>query len=123
MQISVCCIGRIRYSLGLCLLYYIFTFVPFLNATKIGFNLFGRTWELMAPWTGMQVKVPAKFILGELDVTYSFPFTKDYIHKGGFKRDVPLLADVVVMEGAAHFINQEKPEEISKHILEFFEKF
>ncbi|KNA20320.1 hypothetical protein SOVF_053100 [Spinacia oleracea] len=81
------------------------------------------TWELMAPWTGMQVKVPAKFILGELDVTYSFPFTKDYIHKGGFKRDVPLLADVVVMEGAAHFINQEKPEEISKHILEFFEKF
>ncbi|XP_021763209.1 uncharacterized protein LOC110727922 [Chenopodium quinoa] len=81
------------------------------------------TWELMAPWTGVQVKVPVKFILGELDITYSFPYMKDYLHKGGFKRDVPLLAELVVMEGAAHFINQEKPEEISNHILEFFEKF
>uniref|UniRef100_A0A803M9I2 AB hydrolase-1 domain-containing protein n=1 Tax=Chenopodium quinoa TaxID=63459 RepID=A0A803M9I2_CHEQI len=81
------------------------------------------TWELMAPWTGVQVKVPVKFIVGELDVTYSFPYMKDYLHKSGFKRDVPLLAELVVMEGAAHFTNQEKPEEISNHILEFFEKF
>ncbi|KAL2945325.1 Carbamoyl-phosphate synthase small chain [Bienertia sinuspersici] len=77
----------------------------------------------MAPWTGMQVKVPAKFILGELDVTYSFPLMKDYMHKGGFKRDVPLLDGVVVMEGAAHFINQERPDEINNYILDFFDKF
>lgn len=81
------------------------------------------TWELMAPWTGMQVKVPTKFILGELDITYRFPLTKNYIHNGGMKRDVPLLDDVVIMEGAAHFINQERPEEISKHILDYFDQF
>ncbi|KAL2945334.1 Epoxide hydrolase A [Bienertia sinuspersici] len=81
------------------------------------------TWELTAPWTGMQVTVPTKFILGELDGTYNFPFMKDYIHKGGFKRDVPLLEDIVVMERVAHFINQEKPDEISNYILEFIHKF
>jgi hypothetical protein len=37
-----------------------------------------------------------------------------HIHNGGFKKDMPDLQDVVVMEGVAHFINQEKPKEISK---------
>lgn len=81
------------------------------------------TWELMAPWTGIQIKVPVKFVLGELDITYNFPHVKDYIHKGGFKKDVPLLDDVIVMEKTAHFINQERPEEISNIILEYFGKF
>jgi hypothetical protein len=39
---------------------------------------------------------------------YHYPGAKEYIHQGGFKKDVPLLQDVVVVEGAGHFINQEK---------------
>ncbi|GAB4841110.1 hypothetical protein Ancab_021854 [Ancistrocladus abbreviatus] len=81
------------------------------------------TWELTAPWTGVQIKVPVKFMIGELDLTMSFPGTKDYIEKGGFKNNVPLLQEVVIMEGAAHFINQEKAEEVSKHILDFIQIF
>lgn len=80
-------------------------------------------WELTAPWTGAQVKVPVKFIVGDLDLTYNAPRTKDYIHKGGMKRDVSLLEEVVVMEGVAHFLHQEKPLDINKHILDFFQKF
>lgn len=80
-------------------------------------------WELMAPWTGAQVKVPVKFIVGDLDITYHIPGVQNYIHKGGLKKDVPILQEVVVMEGVAHFINQEKPEEISAHIFDFIEKF
>ncbi|CAK9170053.1 unnamed protein product [Ilex paraguariensis] len=79
--------------------------------------------ELTAPWIGAQVKVPVKFIVGDLDLTYHIPGTKEYIHNGGFLKDVPLLEKVVVMEGAAHFINQEKAEEINKHIYDFFQKF
>jgi hypothetical protein len=67
--------------------------------------------------------VPAKFIVGELDIVYNIPGTKEYVHNGGFKKDVPNLQDVVVMEGVAHFINQEKAEEISAHIYEFINKF
>ncbi|XP_041021061.1 epoxide hydrolase A-like [Juglans microcarpa x Juglans regia] len=81
------------------------------------------TWELTAPWTRVQIKVPVKFIVGDLDITYTIPGVKDYIHNGGFKRDVPFLQEVVVMEDTAHFINQEKPEEISTHIYDFIKKF
>ncbi|CAL0325397.1 unnamed protein product [Lupinus luteus] len=80
-------------------------------------------WELSAPWTGAQIKVPVKFIVGDLDLTYNAPGAKDYIHKGGFKRDVPLLEDVVVIEGVGHFLHQEKADEINKHIADFFSKF
>lgn len=81
------------------------------------------TWELTAPWTGLQVKVPSKFIVGDQDIVYKMPGVKEYVQNGGFKKDVPNLQDVVVMEGVAHFINQEKPKEISKHIYDFIKKF
>ncbi|XP_042475877.1 epoxide hydrolase A-like [Macadamia integrifolia] len=80
-------------------------------------------WELTAPWTGAQVKVPVKFMVGDLDLTYNTPGAKQYIHGGGLKKDVPFLEDVVVMEGVGHFINEERPEEISTHILDFIQRF
>ncbi|KAM7278283.1 hypothetical protein ACFE04_005417 [Oxalis oulophora] len=80
-------------------------------------------WELTAPWTGTQIKVPVKFIVGDLDLTYNSPGTKEYIHNGGFKKFVPFLQEVVVMEGVGHFINEERPEEINNHIHDFFQKF
>ncbi|GMH08293.1 hypothetical protein Nepgr_010133 [Nepenthes gracilis] len=80
-------------------------------------------WELTAPWTGAQVKVPVKFIVGDLDLAYYMPRVQDYINKGGMKKDVPFLQDVVIMEGVGHFLQQEKPDEISKHIYDFVKKF
>ncbi|KAH7655046.1 Soluble epoxide hydrolase protein [Dioscorea alata] len=80
-------------------------------------------WELTAAWTGTQIKVPAKFIVGDLDLAYHFPGVKDYIHKGGFKKDVPFLQDVVVMEGVGHFITLEKAHEVTDHIYDFIKAF
>lgn len=77
----------------------------------------------MAPWTGVQIKVPVKFIVGDLDLTYNTPGVKDFIHKGGFKKHVPFLQELVIMEGVAHYINQEKPQEVSEHIYDFIKKF
>ncbi|CAL0306850.1 unnamed protein product [Lupinus luteus] len=79
--------------------------------------------ELAAPWTGAQIKVPVKFIVGDLDLTYTAPGSKDYIHSGGFKRFVPLLEDVVVIDGAGHFLHEERADEINQHIYAFFSKF
>lgn len=81
-----------------------------------------RNWELTAPWTGAQVKVPVKFIVGDLDLSYNTMGTKEYIDSGRFKKDVPFLEDVVVMEGVGHFINEERPDEITAHIHEFIQK-
>ncbi|KAH6816671.1 alpha/beta-Hydrolases superfamily protein [Perilla frutescens var. frutescens] len=87
------------------------------------YRAFGLNWELNAPWSGAGVKVPVKFMVGEFDLVYHIPGTKDFVHKGGFKKFVPLLEDVVVLEGAAHFINQERPDEINQHIYEFLKQF
>ncbi|OIT37054.1 PREDICTED: bifunctional epoxide hydrolase 2-like [Nicotiana attenuata] len=80
-------------------------------------------WELTAAWTGAKVKVPVKFIVGDLDLTYNAPGVKDYVHKGGMKKDVPLLEEVVILENVGHFLQEEKPDEINKHIHEFFHRF
>ncbi|KAA8545193.1 hypothetical protein F0562_019918 [Nyssa sinensis] len=80
-------------------------------------------WELTAPWTGRQVEVPVKFIVGDQDMIYTTPGMREYIHNGGFSRDVPLLKEIVVMEGVGHFINQERAEEINTHIHDFIKRF
>lgn len=78
---------------------------------------------MSATWSGAQVQVPTKFIVGDLDLTYHVLEIKEYIHKGGFQMFVPLLQEVVVIEGGAHFINQERPDEINGHIYSFLEQF
>ncbi|OWM62918.1 uncharacterized protein LOC116212983 [Punica granatum] len=80
-------------------------------------------WELTAPWTGVKVNVPVMFVTGDLDMTYTTPGVKEYVHGGGFKKDVPLLQDVVVLENAGHFINQERAEEMNAIIHDFIKKF
>ncbi|KAJ1380884.1 Epoxide hydrolase-like [Sesbania bispinosa] len=80
-------------------------------------------WELTAPWVGVQIKVPVKFITGELDLVYTFHGIKKYIHSGSSKENVPNLEEVIVQKGVAHFNNQEAAEEISNHIYDFIKKF
>ncbi|CAI0423392.1 unnamed protein product [Linum tenue] len=83
------------------------------------------TGELMGPWAGGDSKytVPAKFIVGDQDVVYVMVGIKDYIHSEEFKKEVPLLEEVVVMEGVPHFPNLVKPHEITQHILDFIKRF
>ncbi|XP_023754461.1 uncharacterized protein LOC111902884 [Lactuca sativa] len=80
-------------------------------------------WELEAPWTYAKVSVPVKFIVGELDLVYHNPWVKEYINGGGFKKYVPLLDEVVVIQGATHFITQETLDKVNKHIYDFLQKF
>ncbi|KAL6531386.1 hypothetical protein OROMI_027749 [Orobanche minor] len=81
-------------------------------------------WELTAAWTGdVKVKVPVKFIVGDLDMVYTTPGVKEYVHGGGFKNDVPLLDECIVMENTGHFINQERAKEINASIYDFIIKF
>lgn len=81
-------------------------------------------WEIMAPWTGAQVKVPVKFLVGDVDLTYHAKGAQAYIHDdAGMKKHVPLLQEVVVLPGVGHFLQQESPHEVSNHILDFICKF
>ncbi|KAK7269380.1 hypothetical protein RIF29_22106 [Crotalaria pallida] len=80
-------------------------------------------WELLAPWTGVGISnVPVKYITGEVDMVYTSPGVKEYVH-GDFKKDVPNLEEVVVQEGVGHFNNQEAAEDVNNHIYDFIKKY
>ena len=85
--------------------------------------MYCRNWELTAAWTGVQVKVPVKFITGELDMVYNTPGIREYIQGGRFKKDVPNLEEVILQKDVGHFNNQEAAEEISSHVYDFINKF
>ncbi|KAK2631635.1 hypothetical protein EUGRSUZ_L02655 [Eucalyptus grandis] len=79
--------------------------------------------ELSLLWIGARIEVPVKFMLGDLDLTYHIPGVKNYIYDGEFKQAMPNLEEVVVMEGVAHFLQQEKSREVTAHIHDFIKKF
>lgn len=68
------------------------------------------------------MKVPVKFVIGDLDLTYAFPGVEEFLD-GGFRKYVPLLEEIVVLEGVGHFLTQESPHQLSRHILDFINKF
>jgi len=88
-----------------------------------GFNYYrvmDLNWELLGPWTGATITVPTKYIVGDKDLGYTTPGMKNFVHGGHLKKIAPFLEEVVVIEDGHHFIQQEKPNEVSDHILKFF---
>ena len=72
-----------------------------------------RNWELMAAWRNAKVTVPALFITGEKDVVRSFA------PEAGIRANVPNLKDLVIVPGAGHWVQQERPDEVNKAIIGF----
>lgn len=72
-----------------------------------------RNWELTAPYADRKVEQPALFVAGSRDQVLSFmpPELMD-----GWVTD---LRDKVVIEGAGHWIQQERPDEVNRALLEF----
>lgn len=72
---------------------------------------------------GSKVEVPTKFIVGDLDLTYNTPAFSESMKFDVMKKNVPLLEDVVLLEGVGHFIQEEKADEINQLIHDFFKRF
>lgn len=90
-----------------------------------GFNYYrvmDLNWELMAPWSGAQVVTPTIFITASKDVVYALPGAQDYI-RTKMKAFVPNLEEIIVLEGAHHFMHEEEAEAVNGHILKFLNGF
>ena len=72
-----------------------------------------RNWELTATWLHAPIGVPALFLAGDRDPVLSFVSTD------GLETFLPKLSKSVLLPGAGHWIQQERPAEVSAAMLEF----
>ncbi|MDE3739054.1 alpha/beta hydrolase [Pseudomonas resinovorans] len=73
--------------------------------------------ELMAPWRGCIVRQPSLFIAGDRDSVLGFPMIPQLI--AAFPKTLPGLRGCHMLEGAGHWIQQERATEVSRLMLEF----
>ncbi|KAG6401210.1 hypothetical protein SASPL_138059 [Salvia splendens] len=88
-----------------------------------GFNYYralNLNWELLAPWQGAKIGVPAKLIVGDKDMGFESGGTKEYIQSSTFKTVVP-DHEIVILDGH-HFIHLERAHQVSQEILSFILK-
>jgi pimeloyl-ACP methyl ester carboxylesterase len=76
-----------------------------------------RSWELLAPFAGARVEVPALLLVGERDVTLAFPGADQVMAEQ--KRLVPRLRGTVVLPGCGHWTQQECPGEVNAALIGF----
>jgi pimeloyl-ACP methyl ester carboxylesterase len=73
------------------------------------------SWKLMAPWAGAKVHRPALFIYGTHDsfVNYAKHLIDD------LPNVVPDLRGIIALPGCGHWVQQERPDEVSKALVDF----
>ena len=76
-----------------------------------------RNWQLMAPFAGAQVKVPALYVAGDRDLVVSFPGAQELI--ANLKRFVPELRSTLMLPGCGHWTQQERPAEVNAAMIDF----
>jgi epoxide hydrolase A/B len=76
-----------------------------------------RNWELLAPFAGAQVTVPALYIAGDRDPVVSFPGMDRLIPN--LSNFVPALRATIILPGCGHWTQQERAAEVNAAMLEF----
>ncbi len=76
-----------------------------------------RNWALLAPFQGARVLPPALFIAGDCDGVITTPMGQRALET--LKAGVPNLRDKVLIPGAGHWIQQERPTEVNVALLRF----
>ena len=76
-----------------------------------------RNWELLAPWAGTVVRQKALFIAGTKDPVIAAVTGKAPLE--AMKTTVPNLERQVLIEGAGHFIQQERPQQVNAALIQF----
>ena len=75
-----------------------------------------RNWALTAPWQGAVITTPALFIAGSRDPVIAF-FGGRQVEQ--LPQNVPGLRRKLLIEGAGHWIQQERPAEVNRLLIEF----
>jgi len=76
-----------------------------------------RNWELLAPFAGARVSVPALYVAGDRDLVVRFPGMDQLLPN--LSKFVPKLQQTVMLPGCGHWTQQERPREVNDAMLEF----
>jgi pimeloyl-ACP methyl ester carboxylesterase len=76
-----------------------------------------RNWELLAPFAGAKVTVPAFYIAGERDIVLAFPGVRDRI--SNLSKFVPELRTTIILPGCGHWTQQERAAEVNVAMIHF----
>ena len=76
-----------------------------------------RNWELLAPFDGVPVSVPALYIAGDRDPVVKFPEMDRHI--ADLPKFVPQLRGPIMLPGCGHITQEERPAEVNAAIIDF----
>jgi pimeloyl-ACP methyl ester carboxylesterase len=78
-----------------------------------------RNWELMAPFAGLKITVPALLIAGDRDLVLAFRGMDQVI--ANLAKSVPKLQQILILPGCGHWTQQERPQEVNGAMIEFLQ--
>jgi pimeloyl-ACP methyl ester carboxylesterase len=76
-----------------------------------------RNWDLTAPWHGAKIMQPSIFIAGAQDSVVTGILGGKRVTE--MDRVLPNLRRKLIIEGASHWIQQERPNEVNAALIEF----
>jgi pimeloyl-ACP methyl ester carboxylesterase len=76
-----------------------------------------RNWELTAPWQGAQIHQPSLFIAGSKDGVITGLIGAKLVKE--MERVLPNLRQKLILDGAGHWIQQERPDEVNAALITF----
>lgn len=76
-----------------------------------------RNWELSGPWRGQLIRQPSMFIAGSRDGVLRFPAAKSQLD--AYPTTLPGLRGSHILDGAGHWVQQERAAEVNRLLIEF----
>jgi pimeloyl-ACP methyl ester carboxylesterase len=75
------------------------------------------SWELLAPFAGAQVTVPALYVAGDRDPVVYFKGMDQTI--ANLAKNVPKLRGTIMLPGCGHWTQQERAGEVNAALIDF----
>jgi pimeloyl-ACP methyl ester carboxylesterase len=93
------------------------------NGYRGGLNWYrniDRNWELMAPFAGARVTVPALYLVGDRDLVLYFRGMDQLV--ANLSSFVPRLQETIVLPGCGHWTQQERAPEANAAMIDFLRR-
>ncbi len=79
-----------------------------------------RNWEILAPFAGVRVTIPALYVAGDRDLVVAFRGMDQLIPN--LSKFVPQLRATIMLPGCGHWTQQERAPEVNAVMIDFLRR-